>query len=185
MKTIIGITGATGIAFTLDFIKKLEGDKYFIVTKWGKELLRHEADMKVKDLEQWGRVFSDDDLTAPVSSGSAAFDAMAVLPCSAGTLNKVAMGFADSLLTRAAMVTLKERRKLILCLRETPLSTATLRNCAQLSADGAVVMPLMPPFYQKPLTMQDVLAGFSTRLLQVLGQPVAGIWKDEEMEGLD
>ena len=185
MKTVIGITGATGIAFTLDFVKKLEGDKYFIVTKWGKELLRHEADMSVKDLEQYGKVFSDDDLTAPISSGSAQFDSMVVLPCSAGTLNKIAAGFADSLLTRAAMVTLKERRKLVLCLRETPISTKTLKNAAELSGDGAVVMPLMPPFYQKPLSMDEVLAGFSVRLLQQLGQKVDGIWKDEQMEGLD
>lgn len=185
MRTLIGITGATGISFTLDFVKKLEGEKYFVVTKWGKELLRHEANMKVKDLEAWGKVFSDEDLTAPVSSGSAQIDAMVILPCSAGTLNKVAAGFADSLLTRAAMVTLKERRKLVLCLRETPISTKTLRNAAELSGDGAVIMPLMPPFYQNPLTMDDVLAGFSTRLLQTLGQKVDGIWKDDEMEGLD
>ena len=67
LRTVIGITGATGIAFTLDFIKKLEGEKYFIVTKWGQELLRHEADMSVKDLEQYGKVFSDKDLTAAVN----------------------------------------------------------------------------------------------------------------------
>jgi 4-hydroxy-3-polyprenylbenzoate decarboxylase len=186
MKTIIGITGASGAAFTIDFLKRLHGDKFAIPTKWGLQLLSHELGMAASDLEKMGiKVFNDADLAAPMSSGSAAFDAMVVLPCSAGTLNKIAAGFADSLLTRSAMVALKERRKLILCLRETPLSTQTLRSAAQLSADGAVIMPILPPYYMKPLTMDAVIEGFSHRLLQVLGQHSADMWKSNELEGLD
>ncbi len=183
MKTIVGITGASGAAFSLDFLKRLQGEKYLIVTKWGKELLRHEAGVSVADLEpQVSAVFQDTDLTAPCSSGSTPFDAMVVLPCSAGTLNKIAAGFADSLLTRTAMVALKERRKLVLCLRETPLSTQTLRAAAQLSADGAVIMPPLPPFYQNPPDMAQAVEGFSLRLLQVLGQETKGMWKAKEMD---
>jgi 4-hydroxy-3-polyprenylbenzoate decarboxylase len=178
-RTVIGITGATGIAFTLDFLKRLPGDKYLILTKWGKESLRHETGLHEADLAKLvTKTFPDSDLSGPLASGSTAFDALVVLPCSASTLNKVACGIADTLLTRAAMVALKERRKLVLCLRETPLSTATLRNAAELSHEGVVVMPLMPPYYQNPLTMEEVLKGFSNRLLQVLGHPADNLWKE-------
>jgi 3-polyprenyl-4-hydroxybenzoate decarboxylase len=86
------------------------------------------------------------------------------------------------------MVALKERRRLILCLRETPLSTQTLRHAAQLSADGAIIMPILPPYYQKPLSMEAVVEGFSLRLLQSVGQKTDGMWKADaanSMEGMD
>src|SRR5262245_55784848 len=101
MKTILGITSASGAIFALDLLKRLKGQKELIVTKWGKELLAHEAGISVKELEpQVDCVHSDQDLSAPCSSGSSPFDALVVLPCSAGTLNKIACGLADSLLTR-------------------------------------------------------------------------------------
>ncbi len=182
-RTVVGITGATGIAFCLDFLDRLEGEKYAIVTTWGRQLLAHEAALGPADLERRvTRVFSDADLAAPFSSGSTRFDALVILPCSAGTLNKIAAGIADTLLTRTALVALKERRRLVLCLRETPVSTRTLRNAADLSADGAVIMPLMPPYYMNPLTMPAVLEGFSTRLLQVLGRAQPDLWKPEGLE---
>jgi 4-hydroxy-3-polyprenylbenzoate decarboxylase len=182
-RTIVGVTGATGIAFTLDFLPRLEGEKYVIFTSWGRQLLAHETSLKMADVEKMvDKVFPDNDLSAPVSSGSTRFDALVILPCSAGTLNKIAAGIADTLLTRTALVALKERRKLVLCLRETPLSTQTLRNAAQLSADGAIIMPIMPPYYMNPLTTAAVLEGFSRRLLQVLGQYSGDLWKAEELE---
>lgn len=181
-KTVIGITGATGTAFTLDFLKRLPGEKYLILTKWGKESLRHESGLSEADLStQVTKIFPDADLSAPLSSGSTHFDALVILPCSASTLNKIACGIADTLLTRTAMVALKERRRMVLCLRETPLTTATLRHAAELSAEGVVIMPLMPPYYQNPLTMEEVLKGFSGRLLQVLGHPAGPEWKGEQM----
>jgi len=183
MRTIVGVTGATGIAFTLDFLDRLQGDKYAIFTQWGRHLLAHETDLSIADIEKKvTKLFPDTDLSAAVSSGSTHFDALVILPCSAGTLNKIAVGIADTLLTRTAMVALKERRKLVLCLRETPISTQTLRNAAQLSADGAIIMPLMPPYYMNPLTTGAVLEGFSKRLLQVLGQEQGDLWKGDQME---
>jgi 4-hydroxy-3-polyprenylbenzoate decarboxylase len=182
-RTVVGITGATGIAFTRDFLKKIPGDKYLILTKWGKESLRNETGLQEKDLAgQVTKIFPDGDLSAPLSSGSNPFDALVILPCSASTLNKIACGIADTLLTRTAMVALKERRKMVLCLRETPLTTRTLKNAAELSAEGVIVMPLMPPYYQNPLTMDGVLAGFTNRLLQVLGHPTGSLWKGGQME---
>ncbi len=181
-RTIIGVTGATGIAFTLDLVKRIEGEKYGIFTQWGKQLLAHETGLTQKEAEKYfTKVFPDTDLAAPSSSGSTHFDALVILPCSSGTLNKIACGIADTLLTRTAMVALKERRKLILCLRETPVSTQTLRNAAQLSADGAIIMPIMPPYYMNPLTTDAVLEGFSLRVLQVLGQGQGDLWKGEEL----
>jgi 4-hydroxy-3-polyprenylbenzoate decarboxylase len=186
MRTIIGITGATGVAFTMDFLKRLPGEKIVIPTRWGKELLRQEASLELKDLEGMvTALYRDDDLAAPISSGSTPFDALVILPCSAGTLNKIACGLCDTLLTRTAMVALKEKRRLVLCLRETPLSAQTLRNAAQLCQDGAFIMPPCPPFYQNPLTLEDVLKGFSTRLLQVLGHPTEGLWKPGELDGME
>ena len=183
MRTVLGITGATGIAFSLDFLKRLEGEKYLIFTQWGKHLLSHETSLSLKDVETMANgSFADSDLSAAFSSGSTHFDALVILPCSAGTLNKIACGIADTLLTRTAMVALKERRKLILCLRETPVSTQTLRNATQLSADGAIIMPIMPPYYMNPLTTDAVLEGFSKRVLQVLGQEQTDLWKSEQLD---
>jgi flavin prenyltransferase len=182
-RTLVGITGATGIAFCLDFLGRLEGEKFAIFTQWGRHLLAQETGLGMADIEKLvTRVFPDTDLSAPSSSGSSHFDALVILPCSSGTLNKIAMGIADTLLTRSALVALKERRKLVLCLRETPVSTQTLRNAAQLSADGAVIMPIMPPYYMNPLTTEAVLEGFSKRVLQVLGQSHEDLWKPEQLE---
>lgn len=182
-RTIIGITGATGIAFSLDFIRRLKGEKFAIFTQWGRHLLASESGLAMADVEKLvNRVFPDSDLSAPTSSGSTQFDALVILPCSSGTLNKIAAGIADTLLTRTALVALKERRKLVLCLRETPVSTQTLRNAASLSGDGAIIMPIMPPYYMNPLTSEAVLESFSMRLLQVLGQSHEDHWKPEQLE---
>jgi 4-hydroxy-3-polyprenylbenzoate decarboxylase len=182
-RTLVGITGATGIAFALDFLDRLEGEKYVIFTRWGLHLLSHESGLTLADVEKKvDGIFPDQDLSAPSSSGSTRFDALVILPCSSGTLNKIAAGIADTLLTRSALVALKERRRLVLCLRETPVSTQTLRAAAQLSADGAIIMPLMPPYYMRPLTTEAVLEGFSRRLLQVLGQCQEDLWKPEQLE---
>lgn len=182
-RTIVGITGATGIAFSLDFLRRLPGEKHVIFTRWGRHLLSHETGLGMADVEKLAtRIFPDTDLSAPTSSGSSLFDALVIVPCSSGTLNKIAAGIADTLLTRTALVALKERRKLVLCLRETPVSTQTLRNAAQLSADGAVIMPIMPPYYMNPLTTEAVLEGFSLRLLQVIGACQDDLWKAGQLE---
>lgn len=182
-RTVVGITGATGIAFCLHFLDHLDGEKYAIFTQWGRHLLAQETGLGLSDVEKKvTRIFADTDLSAPLSSGSTRFDALVVLPCSSGTLNKIAAGIADTLLTRTALVALKERRRLVLCLRETPISTQTLRNAAALSADGAIIMPIMPPYYMRPLNMDGVLEGYTRRLLQVLGQEQGDLWKADQMD---
>jgi 4-hydroxy-3-polyprenylbenzoate decarboxylase len=129
------------------------------------------------------RLFTDTDLSAPLASGSNAWDAMVILPCSISTTGKIAGGIADSLVTRAAAVTLKEGRRLVLCPRETPLSAVVLRQLAELARDGVTVMPISPGWYDHPRTIEDVISGFVGRVLQVLGIEQSGGWRADELAG--
>jgi 4-hydroxy-3-polyprenylbenzoate decarboxylase len=167
--------------YALDFLKKCPGKKYLIVSKWGKVLLHDELRMSERELAPFvERTFSDDDLTAPMASGSNTFDAFVVLPASTSTVGKIASGIGDTLITRTAQVCLKERYKLILGIRETPLSTLTLEQCARLSGWGAVVMPISPPLYFVPQSVEDYVGAFTNKLLGQLGvRPEPG-WRAEE-----
>ncbi len=183
MKIVIGITGASGSLFGVEFVKMCGGDKYLIASRWGKSVLAQETGLKLSDLAPHvKKVFSDEDLSSPLASGSNPIDAMVILPCTASTLAKIACGIADSLLTRAAAVTLKERRKLILCVRETPLSTITLEQMLKLSQAGALVMPMCPSFYQGALTIKKQAQLFGKRVCQLLepNTQTTG-WKQENL----
>ncbi len=156
MKIVLGITGSSGAVYALDFLKKCPDQKFLIVSKWGKVLLRDELHLGEKDLAPYvTRTFSDDDLTAPPASGSNRFDAFVILPASTSTIGKIASGLGDTLITRTAQVCLKEGYPLIVCVRETPLSTLTLEQCARLSGYGAVIMPISPPLYFVPKTVDE------------------------------
>jgi 4-hydroxy-3-polyprenylbenzoate decarboxylase len=128
------------------------------------------------------RSFADEDLSAPFASGSTPFDALVILPCSVSTLAKIACGIGDTLLTRSAQVALKERRRLILCLRETPLSTIALEQAAKLSQAGAIIMPLSPGFYHRPQTIAELAEQFSDRVLSLIGVEGARAWKAEALD---
>ncbi|MEW6509450.1 MAG: UbiX family flavin prenyltransferase [Bacteroidota bacterium] len=183
MKTVIGITGSSGAVYALDFLKKCPDKKFLIVSSWGKVLLRDELQMSEKDLKPYvTRVFSDDDLTAPTASGSNAFDTLVIIPASTSTVGKIASGIGDTLITRTAQVCLKERYKLILCVRETPLSTATLEQCARLSAQGAVVMPIAPPMYFVPKNVEEFVGAFTDKVLGQLAVRAGRGWRGEELE---
>ena len=139
--------------------------------------------MSPEDLAPYAKkIFATDDLSAPFASGSNPFDAMVVLPCSVGTLGKIANGISDNLLTRTAEVAMKERRKLILCVRETPLSTVALENALKLSRDGVMIMPASPPFYMAPKTIEELVGGFADKVIGSLGLPVAAGWRSSELE---
>lgn len=183
MRIIVAITGSSGAIYALDFLKRCPADKFLIVSKWGKTLLSDEIKMSDKDLHPFvKKQFSNDDLTAPIASGSNRFDAFVIIPCSTSTIGKIASGIGDSLITRTAQVALKERYKLILCVRETPLSTVTLEQCAKLSRDGAVVMPISPPLYFIPKNVSEYVEGFVNRVLGVLGFKVGRGWREDELE---
>jgi polyprenyl P-hydroxybenzoate/phenylacrylic acid decarboxylase-like protein len=183
VRIVVGITGSSGAVYAVDFLKKCTADKFLVVSRWGKALLKDEMRLSEKDLLPYvKRQFSDDDLTAPLASGSNRFDAFVILPCSTSTLGKISSGIGDTLMTRTAQVALKERFKLVLCIRETPLSTISLEQCAKLSRDGAVIMPLSPPLYFVPKTVDEYVSAFTDKLLGVLGLRESRGWRAEELE---
>ncbi len=183
MKIILGITGSSGAIYALDFLKKSTADKFLIVSKWGKALLKDELQMSDTDLHPYiKRQFADTDLTAPTASGSNYFDAFVILPCSTSTLGKIASGIGDTLITRTAQVALKERYKLILCVRETPLSTLTLEQCAKLSSYGAVIMPISSPLYFIPKTVDEYVSAFTDKVLGVIGEKRPKGWRGDELQ---
>ena len=183
MKLILGITGSSGAVYALDFLKKSQSEKFLIVSKWGKSLLKDELGMNDSDLLPFvKKQFDDKDLTAPIASGSNHFDAYVILPCSTSTLGKIASGIGDSLITRTAHVALKEHYKLVICVRETPLSTLALEQCAKLSSYGAVIMPISPPLYFVPKSVDEYVGAFTEKVLGVLGERKAKGWRAEELE---
>ncbi len=181
MKVVVGITGSSGAAYALDFLKRCPGKKYLVVSGWGKVLLRDELQMGVKDLEPYvERVYSDDDLAAPMASGSNVLDGCVIIPASVSTVGKIASGIGDTLITRTAQVCLKERYRLVVCVRETPLSTLTLEQCARLSSYGATIMPISPPLYFRPNTVDEYIGAFTDKVLGQLGVRVTKGWREEE-----
>jgi 4-hydroxy-3-polyprenylbenzoate decarboxylase len=182
MRIVVGITGSSGAVYAKKFLERCDADKYLIVSKWGKVLLRDELGLSDHDLAPFiKRQFSDDDLTAPMASGTNRFDAIVILPCSTSTLGKIASGIGDTLITRTAYVAMKERYKLILCVRETPLSTVTLEQCAMLSREGVIIMPVSPPVYFVPKTADEYIGAFIEKLLGVVGVRTPKGWRSEEL----
>ena len=183
MRIVLGITGSSGAVYAVDFLKRCPGDKFLVVSKWGKALLKDEVNISEKDLQPFvKRQFPNDDLTAPLASGSNAFDAYVILPCSTSTIGKIASGIGDSLITRTAQVALKERYKLVICVRETPLSTITLEQCTKLSVAGAIIMPISPPLYFVPKSVDEYGGGFVDKVFGVIGVRETRGWRAEEFE---
>ena len=161
MRLVVAITGASGVIYgirTLEVLKRLKIDTHLIITEWGGKNIKIETDSTadyVKSLAT--RYYEDDNMAAPVSSGSFKVDGMIVIPCSTKTLASIANAFDDSLVSRAAGVCIKEQRKLVLVPRETPLSKIHLKNMTKLAGTSAVILPAMPGFYHRPKTMDDLI----------------------------
>jgi len=180
---LIGMTGASGAIHGVDFVKRCPGEKYLVMSDWARQVLHGETGLKPSDLEPHvRRVFADNDLAAPFASGSNRYDAFVILPCSVSTLAKIAVGIADTLVTRAAQVALKERMRMIVCVRETPLSTIALENALKLSREGVIVMPVTPPWYGNPQTLEALVSGFTDKVLALLGEQAGAGWREEELE---
>ncbi len=183
MRVVIGITGASGSAFGVELLRQCPGEKFLILTKWGRYVLKEETGLTEHHLaEHVKKSFSDDDLAAPFASGSTPFDALVIMPCSISTMAKIACGLGDTLLTRTAQVALKERRKLIVGLRETPLSAISLEQAAKLSQAGAIVMPISPPFYHRPRSIEEMIEQFTGKVLSLLGVEGAPAWRPEALK---
>lgn len=185
MRVVLGVTGASGSIHAVEFLRRLGADDegYLILSRWGRSVLHQETGLTAETLATFvKKVFSNEDMNAPFASGSNPFDVFVVLPCSVATMGKIAHGISDNLITRTAEVALKERRKLILCVRETPWSAVDFKNAHELSLAGAVVMPLCPPFYNKPQSLPDLVGGFVEKVRAVAGMPAPAGWRAQELE---
>jgi len=181
----VGITGSSGAIYALDFLKRYPHDKYLVMSKWGKAVMKDE--LKMSDPEKalkpyYKASFADTDLTAPLASGTNHLDAFVIIPATTSTIGKIASGIGDTLITRTAAVCLKERYKMIICVRETPLSTITLDQCATLSREGVIIMPISPPLYFVPKTVDEYVQGFTDKVLQHCGIKTGKGWRSEELE---
>lgn len=190
---VLGITGASGAPYAVRLLEVLAGagqPVWLIVSTHGWRLLAQESGVESLDALKaatggdWSRVtvFPDDDRGARPASGSQRTAGMVVCPCSMGTVSAIAQGSSRSLLERAADVTLKERRKLILVPRETPLSLVHLRNLVQVTEAGAVVIPAAPGFYHRPTAIRDLVDFVVQRVLDQLdiGIDIAPRWTGKE-----
>ena len=170
---VIGISGASGSPYAKRLIDILQADPRLgvdisiVVSSTAQEVWEHEVGGQIEDLGL--KVYGGRDYTAPFASGSSVCDAMVIVPCSMSCVARIAYGISDNLLTRAADVVLKERRKLVLVPRETPYSSVHLENMLKLSQLGATVLPASPSFYGKPDSIEAVLDTVVGRLLDHLG----------------
>ena len=172
MKTVLGITGASGVIYGIrlaEELKKSNVELTIIVSDAGKKVMAAEAPDGLTRLAKLGRVFSEHDLEAAVSSGSVKFDASVVCPCSMKTLSAIANGFAYNLICRNVDVAVKEHRKTVLVIRETPLSSIHLENMLKLAQIGVIIMPASPGFYHKPTSMDDLVNHLVGKILDTLG----------------
>jgi len=171
-KIIIGVTGATGIIYGVRLLEILEGtgvETHLVMSKWAARTLLHETSYAVEEVQQMAtHSYQSGDQGASISSGSFLTNGMIVAPCSMRTLAAIATGVGDNLIHRAADVTLKERRKLVLLVREAPLSDIHLENMLKLSRMGAVILPPMPAFYNHPHTVDDIVNHTVQRALDQL-----------------
>ncbi|HWQ07975.1 MAG TPA: UbiX family flavin prenyltransferase [Holophaga sp.] len=174
---VLAMTGATGTRFGVAVLDRLAASGEvarieLLLSPTGRRCLQDECGLDEAGLAARSpriRLLDAGDLGTGISSGSHPHDGMVVIPCSAGTLGRIASGTSDNLVCRAADVCLKERRPLVLCLRETPLNRIHLENMLRVHDAGAVVMPLAPGFYHRPQTLDDLADAFATRVLDQLG----------------
>ncbi|MFB8272413.1 non-oxidative hydroxyarylic acid decarboxylases subunit B [Streptomyces sp. NPDC055955] len=183
MKLVVAMTGATGAPFgirLLEVLRELGVETHLIVSRWARATLTQETGLSVREVQAMASVcHSPDDQGASISSGSFRVDGMVVVPCSMKTLAAVRTGYGDGLIGRAADVMLKERRRLVLVARETPLSAVHLENMLELTRMGATVMPPVPAFYNHPASVADLVDHIVARVLDQFGldMPVAERWQ--------
>lgn len=173
MRLVVAITGSSGVVYgvrLLEACKKLGIETELIISKAAETLLKLELGKSSEELQKLAaRSYPQDDMTAPIASGSYRVDGMVVVPCSMKTLGAVANGIADNLITRAADVTLKQNRPLVLVPRETPLNLIHLENMAKLKRAGATILPAAPAYYHKPEKISDLVDFIVGRILEMFG----------------
>src|SRR5712692_1384297 len=187
-RLIVGITGATGAVYGIHLLEALKGlkdwESHLVLTDAGVLNLWHELKMKRKDLEGLAdAAYHPKDIAAAIASGSFLTEGMVIAPCSMKTLAAVAHAHADDLVSRAADVVLKERRRLVLLPRETPLNLAHLRNMATVTEMGGIIFPPVPAFYAAPKSIDDLVAHTVARVLDLFGIHSAKLARWQGMKG--
>ena len=189
----VGVTGASGAVLAQKTLAMLEADSrvariHLVVTETGQRLFSEELEISSGDTKQLParilgtvskkiEVLPNKDVGAAIASGSYEVDAMIVIPCSMGTLAAIANGISDDLIARAADVMLKESRKLVLCIRDTPFNRIHLENMLRAQQAGAVIMPAVPSFYHQPKTIDDLVTQYVCRVLAQIGLPQEAMYR--------
>ncbi|HVB33072.1 MAG TPA: UbiX family flavin prenyltransferase [Patescibacteria group bacterium] len=183
---VVGITGASGAAYARKLLELLENDSrvgrvHLVVSEAGQRLVAMELGLVAQELRRLPELLvgatkkidllPNKDIGASIASGSYPVDGMVVIPCTTGALGSIAAGTSDDLISRAADVCMKENRRLVLCVRETPLGRIQLENMLRAQAAGAVIMPAVPAFYFAPKTIDDLVTQFACRVLEQFGLP--------------
>jgi len=173
-KIVVAVTGASGAIYAKLLLDKLQAlqdqiaEVAIVMSDNAKQVWEFELENTTHNTYPF-KAYAKNDFMAPFASGSAKFDTMVVVPCSMGTLGRIASGVSDDLITRAADVILKERRKLILVARDTPLNLIHIRNMATVTEAGGIICPAVPSYYNKPKTIEDVAMTVVSRVIDLIG----------------
>ena len=184
-RIIVGISGASGIVYgvrALQMLRELDVETHLVMSKSAELTLHHELDLSTSDVKSLAsEVHAIRNVGASIASGSFITGGMLIAPCSIRTMSEIATGVTSTLLTRAADVVLKERRRLVLMVRETPLHTGHLRTMTRLSEMGAVIAPPVPAFYARPESIEDIVTQGVGRVLDLFDLPVSQVvrWQGE------
>lgn len=172
MRLVVGITGASGAIYgkrLLDVLRNKKIETHLIISRAAEKVIEHELEIAKRDMEKIATyAYKVDDLSAPILSGSFKTNGMVVIPCSMKTLAGILHGYSDNLILRAADVTLKEKRRLVLVPRETPLNIVHLRNMLELAKQGVIILPAMPAYYHKPENVGSLAEYVVGKVLDVL-----------------
>jgi flavin prenyltransferase len=169
LRLVVGISGASGVIYglrTLEILHSMKIETHVVLSQWGEKNIEIETDKTIEYVRSLATaLYGNDSLAAPISSGSFLHSGMIIVPCSMKTLASIANGYDETLISRAAGVTLKESRLLVVVPRETPLSRIHLQNMLRLAEAGAVIMPAMPGFYHKPTSLQDLVDHLVSKII--------------------
>ena len=169
LRLVVGISGASGVIYglrTLEILHSMKIETHVVLSQWGEKNIEIETDKTIEYVRSLATaLYGNDSLAAPISSGSFLHSGMIIVPCSMKTLASIANGYDETLISRAAGVTLKESRLLVVVPRETPLSRIHLQNMLKLAEAGAVILPAMPGFYHKPTSVQDMVDHLVSKII--------------------
>ena len=169
LRLVLGISGASGVIYglrTLEILHSMKIETHVVLSQWGEKNIEIETDKTIEYVRSLATaLYGNDSLAAPISSGSFLHSGMIIVPCSMKTLASIANGYDETLISRAAGVTLKESRLLVVVPRETPLSRIHLQNMLKLAEAGAVILPDMPGFYHKPTSLQDMVDHLVSKII--------------------